>query len=150
MYFTAYLSRLSDITTSTVLGTSQYPFPYSGRFRVRITGYQLCYGNGATVAGDTSPSQIAVTSRTLVNPLNPYVFRCLPTNVNNNSQSSGGYFTSGWSATGWWECDLNGSIDLTLTPVDAGKQLLTTTLILHFELQRVEEGFPRLLSGQTA
>lgn len=149
MYFTAYLNRLGGTTISTVLGTSVYPFPYSGRFRVRITGYQLNYGSGTIAGSSTSPLQLAVTSRTLVNPLNPYVFRCLPANVN-AEQLSGGYFSGGWSATGWWECDLNGSIDLTLIPVDAGAQLLTVTLILHFELQRVEEGFPRLLSGQTA
>lgn len=148
MYFTAHLYRAAGTNGSSVLGASQFPFPYSGRFRVRITGYQLSYGNGTITGAGDSPAQLVVVSRTLVNPLNPYVFRCLPANVNFN-QTSGGYLTHGWAATGWWECDLNGSIDLTLTGME-DKTLLAATLILHFELQRVEEGFPRLLSGQTA
>lgn len=134
MFFTVFIEQLaSTFPQTTYTKSTVYPFPYAGRFRCRITGYQIKYGLGVPTASPT----IAVISRAMVNPLSPYIFRAMP--PGSNTLIVGGTLDGGFCSSGWWECDLSTGIDFALVSPE-GQEIGSIQVLLHFELERAVEG----------
>lgn len=136
MFFTVFIQQpASTFPQTTYTKSTVYPFPYAGRFRCRITGYQIKYGGGNASSSPT----IAVISRAMVNPLSPYIFRVMPPGI--NSLITGLEFPDGggFCSSGWWECDLSTGIDFALVSPE-GAEIGNILVLLHFELERAVEG----------
>jgi len=136
MFFSVLISQAATTSAQqSYSNTTIYPFPYTGRFRCRITGYQIKTGPGSTASTTT----VAVVSRRMTNPLSPYIFQVIVPGINSTVQATQIDF-SGFSRTGWWECDLSNGIDFALVSPEGLPTVSAIQLLLHFELERVVEG----------
>ncbi len=136
MFFSVLISQAATlIAGQSYSNTTIYPFPYTGRFRCRIIGFQI--KTTADPPGVPLSTTLGVVSRRMINPLSPYIFQAIIPGTN--------YFLSsnldvgGFSKTGWWECDLSNGIDFALVSPEA-KNLPILQVLLHFEVERVVEG----------
>jgi hypothetical protein len=107
------------------------PFPFSGRFKCRITGYEY-----RTEGDPTTTDLIHVYSRCLLNPLMPEVFKFLPDTA---PVAGNGAEARQFNKSGWWEVELSGAIDLSLTTIGVGTFTGPFTFLLHLELERVTD-----------
>lgn len=120
--------------TSTIAPTI-VPFPMSGKFRVRIIGYEFVSTDYHNV------SVCKVVSRALLNPMQPdKVFQFIPdraTTLLTEFHQPARVF----SATGWWPIELHNSIDLQVLPDDDfdTNQLQPFTFLLHLDLEKFPE-----------
>lgn len=134
MYFTVRLTRLAnyDKPFATYTSTDITPFPYSGRFKVRITGYEFSSDLQVAQAGAYCYD---VYSRALRNPLMPVIFRFIP---DRPQLAANAPYVRQFTKTGWWEVDLSGGIDLAIATSDFSTRVNAFTFLLHLELERVD------------
>lgn len=106
------------------LGISTFPFPFTGRHRIRITSWQTHDLLGYPY--------YYVTSRTVVNPMQPDFLYILTPNLDQLLTGS-----VGWARSGWFECDLAGVCDFQLrTPtldIYGGQGIAMVT----FEIEKI-------------
>ena len=99
------------------------PFPFNGKFRVRIVGYDYASSTNAL-----NP-YFNVYSRALLNPCMPTVFSFIPATAGNTVRT--------FHRSGWWEVELSsGGIDLLVMGSD-GFAVPAYTLLIHIELERL-------------
>lgn len=130
MHFTLRYSQSGLSASKPFVVPAIYPFPLIGKFKVRVVGYE------ATSTDYPGSPYICLTSRALLNPLQPeYFFSFLstiaPINVANPN----------FSKTGWWEVDLNGSIDILARQISAAgaySDIVSINLIVHLEIEKLE------------
>jgi hypothetical protein len=126
MFYQVVLNESSAVNTTGEQYEKNYiyPFPLSGKYRVRITGYQL----SISLSSGTATSLI-LNSRTMKNPLMPYLYYF------SNVAST----TSLFDRTGFWECELGTSIDFTIRLTDtAFDNISACTLVINFEVEPIK------------
>jgi len=135
MYFIAVVQSAGGAPSypnqTTFTANTTTPFPFSGRFKVRITGYDY-----QTDGDPTTSKRIVVYSRALLNPLMPQVFSFLPDKL---PFTGNGTQIRHFNKSGWWEVELSGAIDLTLTTTETQTSVGPFTFLLHLELERLTE-----------
>lgn len=118
---------------------SIYPFPISGKFRVRIVGYEF-------VSSEThNVGLMKVVSRTLVNPIQPdRIFQFIADGtIAGTTPPVQRQPARAFHPTGWWNIELNGNIDLKVYPDDqqgSGNNVAPFTFVMHLELEREGSG----------
>lgn len=119
----------ADPPFTTYTSTDITPFPYSGRFKVRITGYEFSSDYAVPLG-----LSYEVYSRALRNPLMPSIFKFIP---DRGSVANAGNIIRQFNKTGWWEVDLAGGIDLSVVPYNSTTRVQGFTFLLHLELERL-------------
>lgn len=102
-----------------------FPWPFTGRHRVRLTAWQS-YGN-------TVYPYVLVSSRTVVNPMQPEFLVVVNSNFDVTIDGSGGFARSGW-----FETELSGVYDFQIR--SPGGDLIAggnSKVILTFEIERI-------------
>ena len=125
MFYQVVLNESSAVSTTGGQYEKNYiyPFPLSGKYRVRITGYQL----SISVSSGAVTSMI-LNSRTMKNPLMPYLY-----------YFSNAATTSLFDRTGFWECELGTSIDFTIRLTDTVfANISSCTLVINFEVEPIK------------
>lgn len=125
MFYQVFLNNSSKIASAGAPYVKEYsyPFPMSGRYRVRITGFQF-------YAQSILPSGIILNSRTMKNPLTPYLYQFI------NKEMT--FLHSQFAPTGWFECELGTAIDFTLRSVDTATIDDNIMLIMNFEVEPLQ------------
>jgi hypothetical protein len=101
-----------------------FPWPFTGRHRLRLTAWQSY--------GSTAYSWVLVTSRTVVNPMQPeYVF-ALHSNFDLQFEGSAGFARSGW-----FETELSGTYDFQIRNPDGEILTGNAAIVLMFEIEKI-------------
>ncbi len=102
-----------------------FPWPFTGRHRVRLTAWQS-YGN-------TVYPYVLITSRSVVNPMQPEFLFSLQSNVDQLIDGSGG-----WARSGYFETELSGVYDFQIRSpggdIIAGQ---APKVVLTFEIEKI-------------
>ena len=123
-----YFILKSSSTTNLLPPYSKYtnesitPFPFTGRFKVRIVGYE--FWTSAVGAA----TLVSLYSRALVNPCMPYFFQFLPYSLQPAQMKSG-----------WWEVELHNGIDISVVATEPEATFPPYQLLIHLELVRLDE-----------
>jgi len=101
------------------------PWPFTGRHRLRLTSWQL-FGSGVY-------TYVQITSRSVINPMQPELLCCLPSNFSSNLDGNGEFARSGW-----FETELQGVYDFQIR--NPGGDLMggiAVRVILTFEIEKI-------------
>ena len=100
-------------------------WPFTGRHRLRLTSWQSY--------GSTVYPYVLITSRTVVNPMQPELLFALPNNFDNTLDGSGGF-----ARTGYFETELSGVYDFQIRG-PSGDLLggVAVRVILTFEIEKI-------------
>jgi hypothetical protein len=100
-------------------------WPFTGRHRVRLTSYQSY--------GSTAFSYVLITSRTVVNPMQPEFLFVLNSNFDVAIDGSGG-----WARSGWMEIELSGVYDFQIrNPTGSIVVGPAVIVVLQFEIEKI-------------
>jgi len=117
MLFTVILSGID--------GSRNIAWPFTGRHRLRLTSW---YSLGESALGIP---YIIITSRTVVNPMQPEFLYAL----NTSTETVG---SSGWARSGYFETELSGVYDFQIrTPQGAIIENQDVIVVLTFEIEKV-------------
>jgi len=137
MYFALKIIQLGSLSGSSsklYRTPAIYPFPLIGKFKVRVVGFDCVTATVPAPGGIF----ICLASRALLNPLQPEAFfSFIPQALSNDGVS-----VSNFTQSGWWEVNLDGSIDilprfLTINGTYS-EETFQAFITLHLEFEKLD------------